>query len=86
MTTYIAILVAVLLVELEMDIEIGLLVESTSADMALERQLTQMNTHMFIVIDRLSKLLVAVDALETCVLVRQHMHSNLCDNLQEKKR
>lgn len=70
-----------LLVELEVYIEIGLLVESTPADMALEGQLAQVNAHMFVVVYRLGELLVAVDALETRVLMRQHVHSDLCDNL-----
>lgn len=64
-----------------MDVEVGLLVESATADVAFEGQFTAMNAHVLVVVDRLGELLIAVLALETGVLVREHMHPDLGHNL-----
>ena len=53
--------------------------------MAFERQLSQVNANVFIIVHRFGELFIAIDALKTRILVRQHMHTNLSNNLHTKR-
>ncbi len=68
-----------------MNVQIGLLVEATVADVALKWKLTAVNTNVLVVVDGLRELLAAVLALVSGVFVRQHVHADLSDNLQKTK-
>lgn len=79
---YVSILIPMFLVKFEMDVEVRFLIESTTTNVTFERQLTQVNTKVLIVVDGFGELLVAVHTFETGIFVGQHVHSNLSYNLK----